>query len=572
MRFSLIFLVPATILLSPLQPDLLCLSAGSFRWWGPRRCSPSGCMQWMSLGLLNRCRRSCNDAQGYFLSRDGQDFHAASTPFMYRLVQCRCSPSKALKKQISHTFDEQVANSYENYANSGKLSTARTLLLKKAAEKRIQPIVFYTADELQESPLLYPFGRERESGESVCVNQPIDWIYTHRYRQIGRSEVSWPLRLENSYVRWLKVSGGKWSAMHPLPLPVWGTPRQPYEINSMEDYKRVVAAIEPVLKNVMKDNNYDLFTNLILFYKAYKGSKRQELGKFLRWYIPPIRANYHTCVGQVLELMNRLGNLESRFPGLTEKLFIASGQKRVPNFESYLKLNLEPSLVEKYHVVVALNIKIKYGNIYRNGVLLLEPGFQIASVITVMEDRNHPHTGLFTQKKDLNRINKHEYSFSGSDYIIWVATENIGTPNERTLKRILYVGKPFYSPVDVTERRMLCFNFRALLSTDENGQIITGMYFAIPSDPKKAPGTALTLFYTIDGSPQMFQIPFESFGSDPMEKKYVDAIEISNQLLNWPDNLLMSRLKTVRQMLNDENFIRQMMELHEIFDRITQLK
>lgn len=93
--------------------------------------------------------------------------------------------------------------------------------------------------------------------------------------------------------------------------------------------------------------------------------------------------------------MNRLGNLESRFPGLTEKLFIASGQKRVPNFESYLKLNLEPSLVEKYHVVVALNIKIKYGNIYRNGVLLLEPGFQIASVITVMEDRNHPHTGNF---------------------------------------------------------------------------------------------------------------------------------------------------------------------------------
>lgn len=104
-----------------------------------------------------------------------------------------------------------------------------------------------------------------ESGESVCVNQPIDWIYTHRYRQIGRSEVSWPLRLENSYVRWLKVSGGKWSAMHPLPLPVWGTPRQPYEINSMEDYKRLVAAIEPVLKNVLKDNNYDLFTNLILW-------------------------------------------------------------------------------------------------------------------------------------------------------------------------------------------------------------------------------------------------------------------------------------------------------------------
>jgi hypothetical protein len=45
--------------------------------------------------------------------------------------------------------------------------------------------------------------------------------------------------------------------------------------------------------------------------------------------------------------------------------------------------------VEKEHVMACLKIRIGE----KNGFLLLDPGYHISRVVTVMEDRLYPHTG-----------------------------------------------------------------------------------------------------------------------------------------------------------------------------------
>jgi hypothetical protein len=51
--------------------------------------------------------------------------------------------------------------------------------------------------------------------------------------------------------------------------------------------------------------------------------------------------------------------------------------------------------VEKEHVSVCLKIQIGDGTSgTRKGFLLLDPGYNISRVITVMEDKIYPHTGI----------------------------------------------------------------------------------------------------------------------------------------------------------------------------------
>ena len=125
--------------------------------------------------------------------------------------------------------------------------------------------------------------------------------------------------------------------------------------------------------------------------------------KFYKSYRPPITAEHHTCVGLGLELIKNLSSLEERFPGLTSRLYLASCEESVEDVISYTSELPDPLDSDKEHVMVALKIKIAG----RSGILLLDPGYHIGRVITIMKDGQYPHTG--EQLIRCNYANRVEY-------------------------------------------------------------------------------------------------------------------------------------------------------------------
>ena len=57
--------------------------------------------------------------------------------------------------------------------------------------------------------------------------------------------------------------------------------------------------------------------------------------------------------------------------------------------KGYTKADPKIDISEKEHVLVALKIKIGA----RYGILLLDPGYHIGRVITIMKDQFYPNTG-----------------------------------------------------------------------------------------------------------------------------------------------------------------------------------
>lgn len=80
--------------------------------------------------------------------------------------------------------------------------------------------------------------------------------------------------------------------------------------------------------------------------------------------------------------------------------------------ETYIR-NVPPdvTLVEKEHVAVCLKIKIGLGiGLERSGYLLLDPGYHVSRVVTIMEDKLYPHTGT--------DLLTNEITFSFSDHYV----------------------------------------------------------------------------------------------------------------------------------------------------------
>lgn len=109
-------------------------------------------------------------------------------------------------------------------------------------------------------------------------------------------------------------------------------------------------------------------------------------------YKPPITSNHHTCVGLALELWKKLGELDQRFPGLSDYFYLVSCEEHIKVTEySALDGHLDKvaSSLEKEHVLLALRLNIAG----RKGMLLCDPGYHVGRVVTVMQDKTYPHTG-----------------------------------------------------------------------------------------------------------------------------------------------------------------------------------
>lgn len=150
------------------------------------------------------------------------------------------------------------------------------------------------------------------------------------------------------------------------------------------------------------------------FYDEFKKSEETCLINFYRSYHPPISAEHHTCVGLSLELIHELFVLEERFPGLIERLYLASCEECVDDIISYASELPDPYDSEKEHVLVALKLNIAG----RSGILLLDPGYHIGRAVTVMQDCCYPHTGEKRQTYSLI-ISSHRSSLYNAHFMIY---------------------------------------------------------------------------------------------------------------------------------------------------------
>lgn len=192
-----------------------------------------------------------------------------------------------------------------------------------------------------------------------------------------------------------------------------------------------------------------------------------------------------------MEIIARVGKIE---PNLAEKMYLVSCEEAVEESIAYVEhceeQNIESASwsLEKEHSLVAMRIVVAG----REGIILIDPGYHVARVVTIMKDQLYPHTGYFTQSHDNNCQREYNYAFhpNSVNFITW--TERTTRKGQQTFEMsLIYVQRPYKTAVDVTVRRNLVYNFRSLLSRSAKGKVQAGIYFPVTNS-----GDAqFTLFY-----------------------------------------------------------------------------
>ncbi|XP_065219841.1 uncharacterized protein LOC135845291 [Planococcus citri] len=277
---------------------------------------------------------------------------------------------------------------------------------------------------------------------------------------------------------------------------------------------------------------------------------------FYRSYCPPITSEHHTCVGLSLELMKELFVLEERFPGLIEKLYLASCEECVDDVSSYTSELPNPYDSEKEHVLVALKINIAG----RLGILLLDPGYHIGRAITIMKDCYYPHTGWFLQSEENSCRKEYCYSFDfdNEDYVYWQIRETRPNGVNKLIGNLIYVGVPYLAPVDVTERRNLVYEFKCLVSRTVKGNLRAGVYF-----PFKAGVDKFTIFYQDGDVTKREKLPFSMFDNNNLAPSEENALSMCNMQLGYKDGRLINILTCYNNIFNDDSFVQQITEINQ---------
>ncbi|PSN34503.1 hypothetical protein C0J52_13399 [Blattella germanica] len=372
-------------------------------------------------------------------------------------------------------------------------------------------------------------------------------------------------RDESGYVPTLTGSG-EWPPGHPLPLPSWGSPKSVLRVSSVERYEDLASSVELTVQQLLQAHNYNSVGNLIRFYEEFRASRETNLAHFYRTYLPPITPEHYTCVGLALELLRRLSNLESKFPGLTNRLYLASCEESIEDVEGYVREEPCKVSVEKEHVLVALRVEVAG----RPGMLLLDPGYHVARVITVMADCLYPHTGWFMQSDEPHCRKEYHYSLTlDSRYVVWRDRE---TRNglESISTAVVFVGRPFLCPITVTERRNLVYNFRSLLSRDTKGHLIAGIYFKITDNARETlenGSMSFTAFHQAGGNIRRMKVIFSKYldtqRKSPNDIKTDAAIAVCGQQLGLPTGGLECILTSLARLLADDGFRQQLLGINQ---------
>lgn len=351
-----------------------------------------------------------------------------------------------------------------------------------------------------------------------------------------------------------------------MPLPSWGSPKPALCVPSVEQYEDLASNVELTVQQLLQAHNYNSVGNLLRFFEEFRASRDSDLAHFYRSYLPPITPEHYTCVGLALELLRRLSNLETKFPGLTSRLYLASCEESIEDVDGYVREEPCRTSVEKEHVLVALRVEV--GG--RPGILLLDPGYHIARAITVMSDSLYPHTGWFTQSDETHCHKEYQYTLSlDSKYIIWRDRE---TRNglEAISMAVVYVGRPFQCPVTVTERRNLVYNFRSLLSRDTKGHLVAGIYFKITDNAREKVDSgsfSFTAFHQAGGNTKRLKVDFNRYldmkHMSTSDERIDAAISLCGQQLGLQAGQLEAILTSLATLLADDSFRIQLLGINK---------
>lgn len=268
---------------------------------------------------------------------------------------------------------------------------------------------------------------------------------------------------------------------------------KPFVVESVIQYEEVVGVIETILQRLLEDTFYDTVHNFLDFFESYRESGCKQLQNFFQIFNPPVDRRHHTCVSLAMEIIARISDI---YPDIADSMYLVSCEEAVESCSAYVEACEDSGIdratfgVEKEHCLVAL--KVIVGD--RKGVMVLDPGYHVARAVTIMKDKDYPHTGWFVQTED--QISKREYCYefnrNSMEYVEW---------RERTVRNgvtkceesLIFVDRPYMTAVDVTIKRNLVYNFRSLLSRDAKGQVKAGFYFPLLRSSAEA---FVTLFYS----------------------------------------------------------------------------
>ncbi|KAJ8715281.1 hypothetical protein PYW08_005262 [Mythimna loreyi] len=345
----------------------------------------------------------------------------------------------------------------------------------------------------------------------------------------------------------------------PLPRARWGPARRPLEL-SLARHEELATRAEEVLRRLLLTDNYDSVSNFISLFEAWDRAG-DPLGQVYSRYAPPIRARKHTCVGLGLELVRRWRGLEREFSGVTRATALLSCEEAVVDVREYVTCGDGPAAVlaaEKEHVMVGIQIRVDG----RPGVMLADPGYHVPRIVTVMQDRNYPHTGWFVQSDEPHCRKEYSYSFNplNPGYVEWHERETRGEA-VKCQTSLVYAARPYLDGVNVTERRNLVYNFRSLLSRDQKGHLIAGLYFPVGATIKDA---QFTLFLNNGPDKRKTKYKFSTF-ADPLNipETISEEIQLCNAKMNYKEGELQTIICQLAQVMANQAFIDQMLEIND---------
>lgn len=345
--------------------------------------------------------------------------------------------------------------------------------------------------------------------------------------------------------------------------------RPQVRLATVVDYEDLAARVEHTTQQLLRAHNYNTVGNFLRFYSAYSQRKDRDVNRLFREYQPPITAAHHTCVGLGMTLVRQLGALGHA--ALREALHLVSCEEAIENPAAYLSAAPVASTAEKEHVLVSARLDI--GG--RKGVLLLDPGYHVARVVTVMEDGMYPHTGWFTQSDEPEVRREYMYTLSpDGKYVLWTVRETRGERQSLSVN-LVYIERAYLSAVDVTERRNIAYNFRSLLARNTKGQLTAGVYFPLAVVTAED-GPACTIFYTEVKAGASFKrrvkIPFRHL-LDPTQELSVDqdlALVLCSQQLGMHDDELEELLTKVASVMADTTFMKQILDINNAIEEMSE--
>lgn len=371
-------------------------------------------------------------------------------------------------------------------------------------------------------------------------------------------------------------------------------------VATVEAYEELASQVEHTTQQLLRDHHYNTVGNFLRFHSAYEeraGLGDHDVGRLYREYQPPITDAHHTCVGLGLTLMRQLASLRVPVPvagaaagaaaaaaaaaeaSLRDALHLVSCEEAIENPAVYLNEEPSPQTSEKEHVLVAARLDI--GG--RRGILLLDPGYHVARVVTVMADGLYPHTGWFTQADEPDVRREYMYTLSPDEkYVLWTVRETRGERQSVSVN-LVYIERAYLSAVDVTERRNIVYNFRTLLARNTKGQLTAGVYFPLAMVNPQAeagadagPGPACTIFYTevtVTGSrKRRVKIPFQSLldSAQELDVEQDLALVLCSQQLGLHDDGLEELLTKVASVMADAAFMKQVLDINTSIEEMSE--